>query len=285
MEDSFIPEDNSAPHYIRTIHDLNRSIRIGETTESITLDFKVEIALKEVSKSKKAETAEELALDICQFANTFGGVLLVGVKEEQEETTGRKVASQYVNVTNFNDLSEFLSNNVLHLIYPPDINIEVSLIFVEQSKHIIAINVFPLSSGASCVYSNTPPYLAKYPYRTHYGKKYLHPSEVEKRMSHGDRRILIKLREMSSITKEVIIYPEVEKLAPLRSDSWDSKGINTIIKNITNHEYTLSINGITINIPFSLTKDVWLTEKGLIGILLGTRLSISADRKSIQLNL
>ena len=50
-------------------------------------------------------------------------------------------------------------------------------------------------------------------------------------------------------------------------------------------ELRYNVNGIDINIPFSMTKDVWLTEKARIGILLTTRLIIAADRKEIRFDL
>lgn len=57
--------------------DFESQVRLGETTESIFLDFKATV---DFSK-KPGELAENWAIDIAAFANTLGGSLLVGVTE------------------------------------------------------------------------------------------------------------------------------------------------------------------------------------------------------------
>lgn len=274
-----------SPSYIHSGEELSKLIQIGQTVESIVLDFKVEITISNLSSKKKKEVAEEFALDICQFANTWGGVLAIGVKEELDESRGRKVATGFVDTVDFEDLSQFINNNVLPLIHPSSLQFEIVPVTTKNGHNLVIINIFPLTSGLSCVFANQPPYPAKYPYRTNYGKKYFHPSEIEKRMSDVNRSIPIKLHEISFKTKTVTLFPKIIKEEIKKTDTWDSKGVNIVFKDISNYAYTLNINGVDINIPFSLTKDVWLTEKNTMGILLGIQVSLSPDRKSINLGL
>ncbi len=253
---------------------MDRFVRLGETEESITLEFKREF------NNKKENAAEEIALDICQFSNAIGGVILIGVEEKSTPGTGKKVAHCYKN-SNYGDISRFINDKVLPLIHPKPISIDIVSIDIEKNKSLTAINVTPLARGLACVAENTPPYAGKYPYRTHYGKKYFNPAEVERIMANSNRYIVIKLLEVFTTNKEVRIYPSVQKEEAKPNLSWDSKDCTVVIKCVNSSEFTLNIAGIDINIPYSLTKDVWITEDEKIGILLDIKLKISPDRRNI----
>lgn len=273
------------PSYIRNYHELVASIKLSLTEESITLDFKREINITEKKNKNEKNFAEELALDICQFANSWGGVLLIGVSEKEDKETGRKVADQFVGVTQYEKIARFINNSVFALIHPKNIQVDVVCIETLDRKQLISINISPLTTGVAFVCSQSPPYSSKYPYRTHYGKRYLHPLEVQKRMTDSNRIIPIKLQELMEFTQEVKLYPEIQKEIIDKIDRIDSKIPNIVLKEVMKNEYRLNINGIDINIPFSLTRDVWMTERTKIGIILHISLSISSDRKSIYFNI
>lgn len=273
--------------YISSFTDFNRLVVIGSTTESIDLDFKLELEIENISKKDKPKKAEELASDICQFANSFGGVLIIGIEERKDELSGKKVAASIPGIDNSEEISRFINDSVLPLIHPKNISIDLVCFNAKTNNHnqIVAINVLPIVVGVACVCSEAPPYSAKYPYRTHYGKRYLHPTEVEKRMADSYRIIPIKLEEIACSTRNVSLYPSLSKEPLDKVNRIDSKEDNIVLMEILKYEYKLNINGIDMNIPFSLTKDVWMTEKQTIGILLTTRLIISPDRKEIYFNL
>jgi predicted HTH transcriptional regulator len=156
------------PKYIRSFLDLERHVQLGVTTESIYMDFKLDIGLSSLStQKKKQEVAEELALDICQFANAWGGIMLIGVKEADSVIGGKKVAEEFIGVSNFEDVSRFVSDSVLLRIHPKDIKIDLVSIETPTNVHIVAINISPLAVGVSCVYNPSSPFSPKYPYRTH----------------------------------------------------------------------------------------------------------------------
>ncbi len=261
-------------NFIKSKRELGSLVKLGETVESIAIEFKRELDLT------KRNSAEETALDICQFSNANGGVILIGVEEKSIPDTQKKVAYNYINV-NYETISQFINDKVLPLIHPKSIQLDIISIEIEEKKNIVAINIAPLARGLACVALNTPPYAGKYPYRTHYGKKYFNPLEVEKLMSNSNRYIPIKLQEVFSTNREVTVYPSIIKEEAKKNLSWDTKDFTVIIKNVSGSEFTLNIAGIDINIPYSLTKDVWTTEDEKIGILLAVKLIISSDRRNI----
>ncbi|MDO9087579.1 MAG: ATP-binding protein [Anaerolineaceae bacterium] len=276
-------ENYIEPKYIRNSSDLKNNIQLGITTESIFMDFKLNIDIS--SPSKKKSAAEEFALDICQFANTWGGVLLFGVDETKSAATGKKVAQDFPGITNFEELSQFINDSVLPLIFPKEVKVELMCLESPSNTQLMAINVLPLALGISCVYNISPPYSQKFPYRTPYGKKYFHPLEVEKRMSTSNRSVPIKLEDLCRHTREVTLYPKIEKEPIDKPEKWDVLETVIVLNNVSSYEFSLKISGIVINIPFSLVRDVWLTENERIGILLNTRLIIASDRKRINLDL
>ena len=266
------------PNYVHSKTDLDRIVILGETVESKTIEFKQNLNLP------KDNSAEETALDICQFINSAGGVILVGVVEKRNERTGKHVAHSFINVDH-NNILQFINDKVLPIIHPRSISIDIASIAVSKEKNITAINVGPLAKGVACVAQNTPPYPGKYPYRTHYGKKYYNPLEVEKIMTNNNRYLFLKPNEMFKHDKEVALYPSISKKEADRNLSWDSKDSTVILKEVNDSEYKLNIAGIDINIPYSITRDAWITEDNKIGILLEIKLVVSSDRRTILFDL
>ncbi len=254
---------------------LNENVTLGFTEENGQLDFKREINTK--------SDGSEIALDICQFLNSMGGVILVGV-EEKIGQHNKKVATSFID-TNYEEVARFINDKVLNQIHPKGIKLNLSSIAVNSSVSILAVNIYPIAEGIACVSNNQPPFAMKFPYRTHYGKKYYSPPEASKHMSNSNRSIFIKLVELAEKHNEVRIYPDLSKENASSDLTWESTDNNVVLKNIGDYEYTINTCGIDVNIPFSLTKDVWITEKSEIGILLGMELIVSSDRKEIFFNL
>lgn len=257
---------------IRTLGELNSNVTINKTTESLSLEFKKTINIG------GRNVDEEVALDICQFANSRGGVILLGVEEKMFE--GKKVAGGYLD-TDFELISRFINDKVVPLINPRSVSIDLFSISINENLRIVSINIQPLASGLACVCKNYPPFQQKFPYRTNYGKKYFNPTEVEIKMSDKNRHIEIKISKYLLISSEVKLYPSVKKEDIENNASWDIRDDNTFISSLGESEYTLKISGVAVNIPFSLTRDVWITEHNKIGILLDVQLTIDKSRKNI----
>lgn len=278
-------EHYQSAQYIRNNSELKSVVRLGETAESTVLDFKLAIDIEDKNKTDRQRIAKEIALDICQFANTWGGVLLVGVAEEVSEELNIKVAKSFVNVENCENIVAFINDMVLPIIYPSHINISINVINLNSDATLLAINIFPLVTGIACVYLLAPPYTPVYPYRTYYGKKYMKPNEIESRMLSLERKVMLQLSRLQSDGRGMQVYPSIKK-EDIGSDvKWDSRGVSVVLKGISENEYAISINGIDVNIPFSLTDDVWRTEKGDIGVLLKVGLIVNQDRTRIIFDL
>ena len=253
----------------------------GKTVESIVLDFKREIDL---SNSKgKSKNSEEFALDICQFSNTWGGVLLIGVVEKYCEAKKAKVAHSIKNVDNYEEISCFINDKVIPVIHPPPLDITIVPIDIND-KTIVAINIPPIERSLSCTYSLLPPFQSKFPYRTHHGKKYFRPADVEKIISMNHKHLVLRLNELTSVTREVTLYPNLIK-EEINKNTWDNQGESVIIEKVANSEYTLNIASLRINIPYSFTNDVWLTESGKIGIFLNIKICQSSDRRELRFDI
>lgn len=259
--------------FIRSFLELESIITLGETTESLILEFKREV------NYKKENIYEEIALDICQFANSLGGVIIFGLEEKVNES-GKRVASTYVNF-DFDCFSKFLNDKILPIIYPKDIRLSIFSVDIRSGVCIAALNILPLAMGLACVSSSGPPYYQRYPYRTHYGKKYYSPLEVERVISNPYRYMYIRLNEFITAVREVVLYPSIKKEEPSRKLSWDTKELTVLITDIGESEYTLSVAGLAVNIPYGITRDVWMTENKKIGLLISASLVISSDRKNV----
>lgn len=268
-----------SPVHIYTRQDLDQYISLGHTEESISIEFKRELP---TNKFDLGRVAEELALDICQFLNSNGGVIVFGLKEAHDAYQGKRVAKEFCH-TDYDKIARLINDKSIPMIHPKPVKVDISSIKVGDDTHLTTINVFPIIDGVACVYATSPPYAAKYPYRTHYGKKYYAPAEVEKLLVSSNRHIPLKLYEAEATTgsKQVTLYPSVRKDMPSDRTTWENRDATAILKGVYRNEYTLNISGIDINIPFSLTKDVWTTENNYIGILLAMPLAISTDRKHI----
>lgn len=273
-----LEDDYVKPDYICNVKDFEDKIKFGISTENITLDFKQEVELPTGAARNKA--AEELALDICQFANTWGGVLLIGVTERLCEASNKKTAFSTKNVNNCEQLSCFINDKVIPVIHPKSINFEINN-FKVDGCNICSINVEPLHNGLACVYTLNPPYLAKYPYRTHHGKKYLNPMDVERSLSVKNKHLILRLNELSKVTREIDIYPAIMR-EEVDKNTWEVVGDNAIVENISKSEFTLNIFSLRINVPYSFVNDVWLSESGRIGLFLKVTISVTSDRKKLN---
>ena len=259
---------------ITTKKELEKHVKLGVTAEDEFIEFK-----REANYSKE-NANEEMALDICQFSNSLGGVILYGVDEKLDTTSNKKIATGYRNI-DFDKISKFINDKVVPIVHPKNIRVSYSHIKIDEQTYIVAVNIDPLSNGLACVHQNKSPFSQKYPYRTSYGKKYLTAVEVEKMMSQNNRHISIKLHELRTKSNEVKLYPSLKKENLGEKSFWDNSDDTIILKGIGNNEYKLNASGIDINIPFSLTKDIWQTEDDKIGIILETKIIISSCRKKI----
>ena len=269
------------PVYFYSIQEISKNIVLKNTQETMFLEFKQEINLE--NKHLKTGLAEELACDICQFANTLGGAILIGVKEGKGEISGLSVATCFVNVSNLEEIRIFFNDKVRNFYYPSTINYDIVAIEIKRNISLLAINVYPLTNNVACVFSPSSPDYLRYPFRTEFGKKYMRSYEVEKKMNNRTRSLYLQLLNIWQRDKDIQILSQVIKEEKDSTLLWDNRDLNIFISELFDHEFQLRINDQIINIPYGLLKEVWTTSDEKIGIIINAKIVISADRKEIRL--
>lgn len=269
------------PVYFYSIQEISKNIVLKNTQETIFLEFKQAINLE--NKHLKTRLAEELACDICQFANTLGGSILIGVKEGKGKISGLSVATCFVNVSNLEEVRIFINDKVRNFYYPSSMNYDIVAIEIKHNISLLAINIYPLTNNVACVFSPSSPDYLRYPFRTEFGKKYMRPYEVEEKMNNRTRGLYLQLLNIWRRDKEIQILSQVIKQEKDPTLLWDNRDLNIFISELFDHEFQLRINDQIINIPYGLLKEVWTTYDEKIGIIINAKIVISGDRKEIRL--
>lgn len=267
--------------YLYTKKDVSEHIVLNSSHENIFLEFKKEINFE--NKKSRGDLAEEFACDICQFANSFGGVILIGVVESEGTVSGLSVATGFFSVGNSRDIKTFINDKVRNYYYPTSIRYDIVTIKMSHENNLMAINIYPLSDTLAGVSSPASPEYIKYPFRTALGKKYMRPYEIEERMYNRNRSIFLRLSNIWKKEKVVQVLSPVIKEAKSPTTLWDNRDLNIFISDILEYEFQLKINDQTINIPYGLLREVWNTFDDKIGIIIDAQIIISSDRKSISL--
>lgn len=235
----------------KTAQDFESLIHLGETSESIHWDYK---------QSFNPKKAEDLAIDLAAFANTFGGTLLIGVAEKSGGV--KKVASGFVPGINVEEIRKIVHTHICEIISP---QIDVQVVPIDVSGNlIVAINVEPsVNLVGVCLDKDRRSF--NFPYRTEYGNQFMTFEEVEKRMADNKTRAMyLKLKKYLPSGGKVNIYP-----APIANNKivWLFEWINN-----SENEIRLDQNGYrSIDVPISFIEEVW-NGRGGICLKLSSRL-------------
>ncbi|PWJ61393.1 MULTISPECIES: helix-turn-helix domain-containing protein [unclassified Fibrobacter] len=212
-------------------------IHFDETSESIHWDYK---------QSFNSNNLEDIAIDLAAFANTFGGILLIGVAETSKD--GRKVASGFIPNIDIEFIRKKIHTQVRDLISP---NIEVQVVpIVVNSNLIAAVNVEPsVNLVGVCLNRDRLQYC--FPYRTEFGNRFMTYEDVEKRMiDNRSRSMFLKLKKHIVGNNSVVIYPNPRGGRP-------SKWFFEWIENSDDVFKLVYDNKYSVNLPFSSVHEVW----------------------------
>lgn len=229
----------------KTAQDFESLIHLGETSESIHWDYK---------QSFNPKKAEDLAIDLAAFANTFGGTLLIGVAEKTDGA--KKVASGFVPGINVEEIRKTVHTHISEIISP---KIDVQVVPIEVSGNlVVAINVEPsINLVGVCLDRDRRQY--SFPYRTEYGNQYMIFEEVEKRMvDNKTRAMYLKLKKYIPERSKISIYP-----TPLGNaqTEWAYEWIDE-----SENEFKLICNDVmSICLPISAVDEIW---KGNVSLCL-----------------
>jgi hypothetical protein len=129
-----------ASPFIRTLDDFLKLVTLETTTESLILDFKRTVDPKE------PEWQQELCRDVAQFANTWGGCLLVGVEEGREPSTGLKVASRIRGVTDPDAVRGWVEQAITNHLVPSTLSHDICFV-THSNGTLVAVNAVWVDSG------------------------------------------------------------------------------------------------------------------------------------------
>ena len=227
----------------KTAQDFESLVHLGETSESIHWDYK---------QSFNPKKAEDLAIDLAAFANTFGGTLLIGVAEKNDGA--KKVASGFVPDINVEEIRKTVHTHISEIISP---KIDVQVVPIDVSGNlIVAINVEPsVNLVGVCLDKDRRSF--NFPYRTEFGNQFMTFEEVEKRMvDNKTRAMYLKLKKYIPSGGKVNVYP-----APIANNKieWRFEWIHN-----SENEIRLDQNGYrSIDIPISFIEEVWNGRGGI----------------------
>jgi hypothetical protein len=258
--------------------DFERAIELGKTPESKRLEFKGGYGWRGASKG---EQALEFCRDVAQFANTDGGVLLIGVAEA-EGAYGGKVAGSIKPLEDVDGLKNWLEQAIRNYLTPSTFTRDVVGIET-MAGPILAVNVGP-SLHVVALWHKQLKAGIEYLYRTDHGKQWMNPDEVERHLMNASRAARLAVLEVmakADCTQPVELVPPINTLV-YRGDGTApvslvvAKGLRPILSECGERELTLIIYSNERNqglrIPYGLVREAWVTIDRRPGLCLGVRL-------------
>lgn len=277
-----------SPTYINNISDFQSYIVLGETPENSVLDFK-----RDINGWPKANKKEQLefALDVAQFANTFGGCLLIGIEEGR--INKKKVAATVYELDDFDDRKEWLTQALRNYLIPHTIPYRIQLIEHDDGL-IIAVNVEPFQHLVS-VWDGSRN--INYPYRTDFGKKYMNPDEAERHSMNSTRATQIALISAVKGTNQDNIPVELAPIVMNDPGPITASGtrwyplkcqVTLDTRSLSKHEFKLHIivsgrEGVPVHVPYGLVREAWITENENVGLFLNACIVRRDDRFVLDL--
>lgn len=132
-----LPKINGKDILDCTEEDLGELINNPDFRENEYLDYKETFSIIYASKEKKQKEINEFRNDICSFANSAGGYLLYGIKEN-----GEGIAEELVGIDVDNkDQFELNLKTYLNKIYPRIPSYRTSFIRLDNEKYVVVLYI------------------------------------------------------------------------------------------------------------------------------------------------
>lgn len=168
------------PTYLHDASGFESMVHLGATAEGLYLDFKGKVDLH-ADKEKI-----ELARDIAQFANSSGGVVLIGVQEKLL-SNGIKVADHVVNIEKPDVLIQQAEQVISNYLVPSTLSRSMEPIVLRDGKAVVAINVQPSRHLIYVCERVKQQHRIECLVRTSHGKEWMNPDEMERHMMNASR--------------------------------------------------------------------------------------------------
>jgi hypothetical protein len=273
------------PTFIRSSDDLSALVKFGETAESICLEFKRDLnGWKSPDANKRRDGRKELARDLAQFCNTWGGCLLLGVDEASNGAA--RVAARLAHIDDFDGRRQWIEQAIADFLVPSAIGIEVLRVDVSGCT-AIAVNV-PPNERLVTLWDRQAGTIECHR-RTNHGKQALHPSEIEAHLTDSRRtaqlafqRVRNELPNETAVELSSGVWSAVRRTSVTPSSIERVPGATVQLSNAGEHDFELCVRsrmthsdapgGQVIRIPYGLLREAWVTSDRKIGLFLHVRI-------------
>lgn len=266
-------------HFYNTVADF-RSVALGQTTESLYLDFKKDHERWRAALDEERRAGQmEFCRDLAQFANTFGGAILIGIEEDMVD--GIKVAKSIAPLNGFDARRQWMEQAVMNYLVPSTVPFRIEKIRTPQGL-IIAVNV-PASERLVSLWDRSK-HKIEYVRRTNHGKEWMNPEEAEAQMMDTGRRAKIALRRLHDDRQ---FQGPTSRSIDLASGIWQHSPMPGVFQRVSRqchlaslgeHDFRIDFDsGAAIVIPYGLLREAWRTVDGRIGLFLQVRVVEAPD--------
>jgi hypothetical protein len=280
---------------ITDVATFQRAVVLGQTSEDRNLEFKSEYRWQK-GKGPPGE-AEELSRDVAAFANTDGGVLLVGVAERED--SGRRIADKIANIENVDGLKQWIEQSIRNNLTPSTFSRAIAEIVLPDGEGtILAVNI-PQSLYLVAMWTTAGKKGIEYLHRTDHGKVWFNPDEVERQIMNGSRAMQIRLAQLfRQLTKkpddriQVQLTPVAEMWVGARGAYGARPLVSLAPVLCSGEEVELRVNAQTrtgdlpvgVRIPHGLIVEAWAAGEGRLGLCLKVQVVVT-DAGGIDLRL
>jgi hypothetical protein len=282
-----------SPLFIRDADEFQRTVRLGETTETICLEFKRELdAYGAPDDRARQQGRKEFCRDVAALANAWGGCLLIGVAEGDGPTA--RVALRLHGINDYDGRRRWMEQAIDRFLVPK-VPVFINELVVEHQT-IIAVNVPP--SERLVVLWDPEDRSIECFRRTNEGKGHrLHPDEMEAHAMNTRRASEIMFRRALSQTNSAIPGDwQVELasgvwMAGSVSDppSYLPAQITLALSSVGDHDFGLRIKrpvdhgtAPVVRIPYGLLREAWTTSDQKVGLFLDVRIVFHRDNVTLE---
>jgi predicted HTH transcriptional regulator len=127
---------------IITSADFTQQVHLGRTPETTTLEFKKDLdRWRNRPEKERKDAQKEFCRDVSQFANSYGGCLLLGVEEHL--VNGQRIAGSVHSLDSIDDRRGWMEQAVHNYLTPSTTPLFIHGITTADGSLIISVNVPP----------------------------------------------------------------------------------------------------------------------------------------------
>jgi hypothetical protein len=285
-----------APVFIRNAVDFRRAVRLGETKETLHLEFKRDIdGYRAGDDASRRKGRKEFCRDVAAFANAWGGCLLIGVEEGAGPVA--RVAVGLQGVDDYDGRRTWIEGAIGTFLVPK-VALTISDLVVE-GETIIAVNV-PASEKLVVLWDPEDRSIECFR-RTNEGKGHrLHPDEMEAHAMNNRRASELMFRRVLRQTNPIVAgLWQVELASGVWMPGSASDPPSYVPSRVTlgdtlvgEHDFGLRIERLkrpvdkvsapVVRVPYGLLREAWITTDQKVGIFLDVRIVFRGENVTLE---